>query len=202
MHFYSLAVCFLIVFFLACLVFLPSLPGMHHVGSPSTRTMSTLVMLWLLPPAPTTVSSRVCPATLTPFPSPTAVCTYLLIPRRHLMHFIYVVIPGHEGCAWLYIWHKYSQSLFKRKVCHISRKLWVIWLENYTSCQCLPAPAHDNRSLKSHLLISQTSESFKNWSVMQIGNPMKSLSADIKPCPIESAELKPLTHWPLLQMLP
>lgn len=56
--------------------------------------------------------------------------------------------------------------------------------------------------LKSHLLISQTSESFKNWSVMQIRNPMKSLSADIKPCPIESAELKPLTHWPLLQMLP
>lgn len=122
--------------------------------------------------------------------------------RRHLMHFIYVVIPGHEGCAWLHVWHKYSQSLFRRKVCHISRKLWVIWLENYTSCQCLPAPAHDNRSLKSHLLISQTSESFKNWSVMQIRNPMKSLSADIKPCPIECAELKPLTHWPLLQMLP
>lgn len=107
-------------------------PGMRHVGSPSTRTMSTLVMLWLLPPAPTIVSNRVCPATQIPFPLPTAVCTYFLITHiyKHAHLIRKVVTPGHKNCARVHFWldnsfvikmketkncNKYAQLFFKRK---------------------------------------------------------------------------------------
>lgn len=48
--------------------------GVGPGGSPSTPTMSALATLSPRPPAPTTVSSRACPATLTACPSPTAAC--------------------------------------------------------------------------------------------------------------------------------
>lgn len=70
-----LSPCPVFCFFL--LSFFPLIfPGMHHVGRQSTRTTSTLAMLWLLPPAPMTVSNRACPVTQTPFPLQTAVCMY------------------------------------------------------------------------------------------------------------------------------
>lgn len=53
-----------------------SFPDTHPVGSPCT--MQTAATLWLQPPAPTTASSRACPATPRRFPSPTAACTYSL----------------------------------------------------------------------------------------------------------------------------